>query len=97
MADREGGQWNVSRKKNAVYLERVSESGEQLFDASLEPEEASQLAALLAKHADKSRTSDAPESGDEANDSDDEKSDDSDTEDEPSADSDDETEETERS
>ena len=53
MVEHEGGQWNVATKENTVYLERVSEDSERLFDDSLAPEEARQLARLLTKHADK--------------------------------------------
>lgn len=28
----EGGRWDVGRKNDVVYLERVDESNEQLFD-----------------------------------------------------------------
>jgi hypothetical protein len=52
MVEHEGGQWNVATKENEVYLERVSEDSERLFDDSLAPEEARQLARLLTKHAD---------------------------------------------
>ena len=53
MVQHEGGQWNVATKDNAVYLERVSESDEQLFEDLLEPEAARELAELLTKHARK--------------------------------------------
>ena len=52
MEEHAGGQWNVATKENEVYLERVSEDSERLFDDSLAPEEARQLARLLTKHAD---------------------------------------------
>jgi hypothetical protein len=53
MAEHEGGQWNVATKDKSVYLERVSKDDERLFDDSLEPHEARQLARLLTKFADK--------------------------------------------
>jgi hypothetical protein len=53
MAEREGGQWNVAVKNNAVHVERVNDSGEQLFDDLLDPDEARQLGELLTKHAAK--------------------------------------------
>ncbi len=49
----EGGRWDVGRKNDVVYLERVDESNEQLFDDELTPGEARQLAELLNKFADK--------------------------------------------
>ena len=100
MVEHEGGQWNVATKDNEVYLERVSEDSERLFDDSLAPEEARQLARLLTKHADgisesaksaKDDDSDEDEdsdSSDEADDSDEDddsdKADDSDKEDDDS-------------
>jgi hypothetical protein len=52
MVEQQGGQWNVATKENEVYLERVTDDGELLFDESLDPAEARQLARLLTKHAD---------------------------------------------
>lgn len=72
MADREGGQWNVAAKENEVYLERTSKDGGRLFDDSLAPHEARELARLLTKFADR-----LDESGDRRE-SDDDESDDSD-------------------
>jgi hypothetical protein len=89
MARHEGGRWDVGSKNNAVYLQRVSESDEQLFDDLLAPEEARELAELLRKFADKaeeSEDSDDEDSDDE--DSDDEDSDDEDSDDEDSDDED---------
>jgi hypothetical protein len=77
MAEREGGQWNVAVKSNAVQLERVSESGEQLYEDLLEPDEARQLGELLTKHAGKvseSDESDDDQDSDESEESDDEQS-----------------------
>jgi hypothetical protein len=68
----EGGRWDVGTKNNAVYVERISESDERLFDDLLAPEEARELAGLLTKYADES---DESEDSDDADDSD--KSDDS--------------------
>src|SRR5262245_58407792 len=84
MAEQRGGQWNVAVKENEVYLERVSEDNERLFDDSLAPEEARQLARLITKHADKINESGAatkdedPDDEDSDEDSDDEDSDDDD-------------------
>ncbi len=70
MVEHEGGQWNVATKENAVYLERLSEDSKRLFDDSLAPEEARQLARLLTKHADKISEADSAEDS-EDDDSDD--------------------------
>jgi hypothetical protein len=72
MVRHEGGRWDVGTKNNAVYVERISESDERLFDDLLAPEEARELAGLLTKYADES---DESEDSDDADDSD--KSDDS--------------------
>ncbi|KUH93191.1 hypothetical protein [Mycobacterium sp. IS-3022] len=76
MADREGGQWNVAAKGNEVYLERASKDGERLFDDSLAPHEARELARLLTKFADRldesggrGESGDRDESSDESDDS----------------------------
>ncbi|MCV7029640.1 hypothetical protein [Mycobacterium sherrisii] len=53
MAGHEGERWDVSIKNNAIYLERISDSDEQLFDDSLAVDEARGLAGLLRKFADK--------------------------------------------
>ena len=79
MVRHEGGRWDVGTKNNAVYLERISESDERLFDDLLAPEEARELAGLLTKYADKldeSEDSDKSDESDESEDSD--KSDESD-------------------
>ena len=79
MVRHEGGRWDVGIEDNAVYLERISESDEELFDDSLTPEEARQLAGLLTKYADKLDESEDSGDSDESDDSDDsEDSDDSD-------------------
>jgi len=80
MVHQEGGRWDVGVENNAVYLERVSESDEQLFDDALEPDEARQLAGLLTKYADK--LDEARESGDADEDDEDEDDDEDDSEDE---------------
>jgi hypothetical protein len=69
VVDREGGQWNVATKNDAVYLERVSETGDRLFEALLDAEEARDLAELLAKHAGKLEESDDPEESGESDES----------------------------
>jgi hypothetical protein len=74
MVRHEGGRWDVGIEANAVYLERISESDEELFDDLLAPEEARQLAGLLTKYADKlDESDDSDDSGqsDEPKDSDD--------------------------
>ena len=47
----EGGRWDVGRKNDVVYLERVDEGNERLFDDELTPAEARELAELLNKFA----------------------------------------------
>jgi hypothetical protein len=96
MADREGGQWNVATKEDAVYLERVSDSDERLFDDLLEPHEARQLARLLKKYADKLDDSDKDDKDDKEDKDDesdksdkDDESDDDDSDDDESDDDDD--------
>jgi len=79
MVEHEGGQWNVAAKENEVYLERVSEDSERLFDDSLAPEEARELARLLTKHADAISESAKSDKSEKADDSDED--DDSDTSD----------------
>jgi hypothetical protein len=74
MVRHEGGRWDVGIEDNAVYLERISESDEELFDDLLAPEEARRLAGLLTKYADKlDESDDSDDSGqsDESNDSED--------------------------
>jgi hypothetical protein len=67
MVDHEGGRWDVGAEGNAVYLERIAESDEELFADSLAPEEARQLAGLLTKYADKlDETGEADESDEDA-------------------------------
>lgn len=68
MVEHEGGQWNLATTEHAVYLERVSEDSEHLFDDSLAPEEARQLARLLTKHADKISDSGGAAKADEEDD-----------------------------
>jgi hypothetical protein len=60
----EGGRWDVGTENNAVYVERISESDELLFDDLLAPEEARELAGLLTKYADKSDESDESDESD---------------------------------
>lgn len=71
MGHQEGGRWDVGIEHNAVYLERISEDDDRLFEDALEPEEARQLAGLLKKYADK--LDEARESGDIGEDDEDEK------------------------
>ena len=87
MAEPEGGQWNVATKEDTVYLERVSEDSDQLFEDLLAPEEARELARLLTKHADAISESGGSPKDDDSEDDDD--SDDDDSEDDSDDDSDD--------
>jgi hypothetical protein len=57
MVNHQGGRWDVGTEGNAVYLERISESDERLFEDSMSPEEARALAGLLTKYADKAEAS----------------------------------------
>jgi hypothetical protein len=94
MVGHEGGRWDVGTKNNAVYLERISDSDEQLFDDLLAAEEARELAGLLTKYADKldeSEDSDKSDEADESEDSDktdeaDESGDSNDSEESPDSD-----------
>jgi hypothetical protein len=70
MARHEGGRWDVGAEDNGVYLERISESDEHLFEDLLAPAEARELAGLLTKYADKLDESDDSEDTDESKDSD---------------------------
>jgi hypothetical protein len=69
MVRHEGGRWDVGTKNNAVYVERISESDERLFDDLLAPEEARELAGLLTKYADESDGSEDSEDIDKSDDS----------------------------
>jgi hypothetical protein len=69
MVRHEGGRWDVGPKNNAVYLERISESDERLFDDLLAPEEARELAGLLTKYADKLDESEDSDKSDKSDDS----------------------------
>ena len=90
MAEPEGGQWNVATKEDTVYLERVSEDSDQLFEDLLAPEEARELARLLTKHADAiSESGGSPKDEDDSeddSDDDDDSEDDEDSEDDDSED-----------
>jgi hypothetical protein len=89
MAEPEGGQWNVATKEDSVYLERVSEDSDQLFEDLLAPEEARELARLLTKHADSISESGGDSKDDDSDDDDDESDDDSDDDDSEDDESDD--------
>lgn len=89
MVRQEGGRWDVGIKDKAVYLERVSDGDERVFDDSLDSGEARKLAELLTKFADKLDNDDEEEDedgdGEDKDGEDDE--DDADAEDEDSEDS----------
>lgn len=53
MVRHEGGRWDVGIKDAAVYVERVSDSDERVFEDSLTAQESRDLAGLLTKYADK--------------------------------------------
>lgn len=84
MVRHEGGRWDVAVKDAAVYVERVSDSDDRIFEDSLTAEEARRLAGLLTKYADKldqiaasdkakevdtAKESDEPEQSDDSDDS----------------------------
>jgi hypothetical protein len=84
MVGHEGGRWDVGVKENAVYLERIADGEEQLFEDVLDPDEARALAGLLTKYADKiseSRDSDDHDDHDDHDDDDDDHDDDDDDDD----------------
>lgn len=53
MVRHEGGRWDVGVKDAAVYVERISDSDERVFEDLLTAEEARDVAGLLTKYADK--------------------------------------------
>ena len=53
MVRHEGGRWDVGMKDAAVFVERVSDGDERVFEDSLTAEEARRVAGLLTKYADK--------------------------------------------
>ncbi|WP_297599042.1 hypothetical protein [Mycobacterium sp.] len=72
MVRHEGGRWDVGMKDAAVYVERVSDSDERVFEDSLTAEEARKIAGLLTKYADKldeQRDSDKAKESDESEES----------------------------
>ena len=84
MAEKEGGQWDVGVKDNVVFLARINDDGERLFEDQLAPEEARHLAELLRKYAgkvDESKPDDRSTDKDEDDDGDDDKDDDKDDKD----------------
>jgi hypothetical protein len=70
MVRHKGGRWDVGTKNNAVYLERISEGDERLFDDLLAAGEARELAGLLTKYADKLDESGGSDVADDSEDSD---------------------------
>lgn len=79
MPSDEGGRWDVGAKNTTVLLVRVNEDNEQLFEASLEPDEARALADLLTEFAaktagntDDSKDADDEDKGENQDDEDDE-------------------------
>lgn len=71
MVRQEGGRWDVGIKDKAVYLERVSDGDERVFDDSLDSGEARKLAELLTKFADKLDNSNDDEDDEDAEDGED--------------------------
>ncbi|WNG94520.1 hypothetical protein [Mycobacterium sp. ITM-2016-00318] len=78
MAEKEGGQWDVGVKDNVIFVARLNDDGERLFEDQLAPEEARHLAELLRKYAgkvDESKPDDRSTGKDEDDDKDDDKDD----------------------
>lgn len=100
MVRQEGGRWDVGIKDKAVYLERVSDGDERVFDDSLDSGEARKLAELLTKFADKLDDSDDSDDSDESDESeddgDDDDGDDGDDDDSDDADQPEDSEDSER-
>ncbi|QLL08451.1 hypothetical protein [Mycobacterium vicinigordonae] len=83
MAPHEGGRWDVGTKDDEVYLGRMSEDDERLFEDLLSPDAARELAGLLTKYADRAddfepsdekkddHSDDSDEDGDDEDDGDD--------------------------
>ena len=90
MAREEGGRWDVGIQNNAVYIGRISESDERLFDDSLSAEEARDLGGLLTKFAAKlEETSEKAKDSEDSEDSEDSDEDDEDDEDDDDTESED--------
>jgi hypothetical protein len=93
MAEEEGGRWDVGVKDNQVFLVRLSNDGERLFDEQLEAHEARQLGELLTKFAARADEvndrQDRDDDSDDDNDDDDKDDDDKDDDDKDDDDSDD--------
>jgi hypothetical protein len=82
MVRHEGGRWDVGVKENAVYLERIADGEEQLFEDLLDPDEARALAGLLTKYADKiNESGDSDDDDHDDDDADDDEDDDDDKDD----------------
>ncbi|OBI96181.1 hypothetical protein, partial [Mycobacterium asiaticum] len=81
MARQEGGRWDVGVANDAVYVERISESDDKVFDDLLAPEEARALAGLLNKYADKAEESEGSSDSKDSKGSDDKDADDKDDKD----------------
>ena len=76
MAEKEGGQWDVGVKDNVVFVARLNDDGERVFEDQLAPEEARHLAELLRKYSgkvDESKPDDRSTGKDEDDDGDDDK------------------------
>jgi len=69
--DNDGGRWDVGAKGNAVYVARIAEDDEQLFDDVVAADEARKLAGLLTKYADKADEAVDSDDADAEGDSDD--------------------------
>jgi len=83
MVHQEGGRWDVGTEDNAVYLERISESDERIFDDLLAPQEARELAGLLTKYAAKLDEAQESDRSKDSKDSDEDREDSEDSDDSP--------------
>ncbi|MCV6976281.1 hypothetical protein [Mycobacterium bourgelatii] len=94
MAGQEGGRWDVGVKDNEVYIARIDDSDQKVFNDLISPDEARGLADLLTKYADKAGGSEESDESDDHSDKSDksEKSDDDDGDDDDDEDEDDDDE-----
>jgi hypothetical protein len=82
MAEQQGGRWDVGVKDDAVFIARISDDDERVFEDLVAPEEARQLAELLRKYAGKADEADAGDKKDKKKDDDEDKDKDDDDKDE---------------
>ncbi|OPE50271.1 hypothetical protein BV508_10755, partial [Mycobacterium intermedium] len=76
MAGQEGGRWDVGVKDDEVYIARIDDSDQKVFNDLISPDEARGLADLLTKYADKAGGSEESDDDDDDDSDKSEKSDD---------------------